>query len=78
MKIYCNDLCYLTIFACEMGGNILFVIFRSARGQNALRELLNPLVRDVIEDRNLQINTNPIEVYKAWVNQMECQTGKAR
>lgn len=43
-----------------------------------LRELLNPLVRGVIEDRSLQINTNPVEVYKQWVNQMETQTGKAR
>ncbi len=40
--------------------------------------MLNPLVKEVLEDRNLMINTNPVEVYKQWVNQMETQTGKAR
>ncbi|XP_025077670.1 ras GTPase-activating-like protein IQGAP1 isoform X2 [Pomacea canaliculata] len=49
---------------------------RNQRGQNALREMLNPLITTVIEDRGLRINTNPVEVYKAWVNQMESSTGK--
>ncbi|XP_048258787.1 ras GTPase-activating-like protein IQGAP1 isoform X2 [Haliotis rufescens] len=51
---------------------------RNQRGQNALREMLNPLITGVVEDKNLRINTNPIEVYKAWVNQTESETGKAR
>ncbi|CAH1797463.1 unnamed protein product [Owenia fusiformis] len=50
---------------------------RNTRGQNALRELLNPLVQSVVDNRNLRINTNPVEIYKTWVNQMETQTGKA-
>lgn len=50
---------------------------RNQRGQNALKDMLNPLITKVIEDRNLRINTNPVEVYKAWVNQMESSTGKA-
>ncbi|XP_061409785.1 ras GTPase-activating-like protein IQGAP1 isoform X1 [Lethenteron reissneri] len=50
---------------------------RGTRGQNALRQLLGPLVKEVIEDKALNINTNPVEVYKAWVNQMESQTGEA-
>jgi len=50
---------------------------RNQRGQNALKEMLNPLITGVIEDRNLRINTNPVEVYKAWVNQTESSTGKA-
>ncbi|KAH9500962.1 Ras GTPase-activating-like protein iqgap1 [Bulinus truncatus] len=50
---------------------------RNQRGQNALKEMLNPLITRVIEDRNLRINTNPVEVYKAWVNQTESSTGKA-
>ncbi|XP_070211492.1 ras GTPase-activating-like protein IQGAP1 isoform X2 [Littorina saxatilis] len=49
---------------------------RNQRGQNALREMLNPLITGVIEDRNLRINTNPVEVYKAWINQVESTTGK--
>ncbi|XP_013411467.1 ras GTPase-activating-like protein IQGAP1 [Lingula anatina] len=52
---------------------------RNARGYcSSLRELLNPLVTKVIEDRKLAINTNPTEVYKAWVNQMETETGETR
>lgn len=48
---------------------------RNQRGQNSLREMLNPLIIEVIEDKNLRINTNPVEVYKAWVNQTETSTG---
>ncbi|XP_067885598.1 ras GTPase-activating-like protein IQGAP2 isoform X2 [Heterodontus francisci] len=50
---------------------------RGARGQNALRQLLSPVVKEIMEDKTLTINTNPVEVYKAWVNQMEMQTGEA-
>ncbi|XP_076995508.1 ras GTPase-activating-like protein IQGAP2 isoform X2 [Tamandua tetradactyla] len=50
---------------------------RSARGQNALRQLLAPVVRDIVDDTSLVINTSPVEVYKAWVNQLETQTGEA-
>ena len=50
---------------------------RNTSGQSKLRDLLNPLVRGVIDDQSLLINTNPVEVYKAWVNQVETQTGKA-
>nr|KAI8756299.1 ras GTPase-activating-like protein IQGAP1 isoform X2 [Biomphalaria glabrata] len=50
---------------------------RNQRGQNALKEMLNPIITRVIEDRNLRINTNPVEVYKAWVNQTESSTGQA-
>jgi hypothetical protein len=52
--------------------------FRNQRGQNALKEMLQPLVMDVITDKNIRINTNPIEVYKVWVNQQESETGKTR
>ena len=53
-------------------------VFRNTRGQGSLRDLLNPLVKDVIDDKNLTINTNPIEVYKQWINQKETETGVAR
>ncbi|XP_076443787.1 ras GTPase-activating-like protein IQGAP1 isoform X2 [Babylonia areolata] len=49
---------------------------RNQRGQNALRDMLNPLITGVIQDRTLRINTNPVEVYKAWINQLESTTGK--
>lgn len=51
---------------------------RGARGHNALRQLLSPVVKDIIDDKNLGINTNPVDVYKAWVNQVESATGEAR
>lgn len=51
---------------------------RGARGQNTLRQLLAPVVKDIIDDKNLNINTNPVDIYKAWVNQVETATGEAR
>ncbi|XP_072290107.1 ras GTPase-activating-like protein IQGAP2 [Eucyclogobius newberryi] len=50
---------------------------RGARGHNTLRQLLAPVVKDLIEDKSLGINTNPVDVYKAWVNQLETATGEA-
>ncbi|XP_014450211.2 ras GTPase-activating-like protein IQGAP2 isoform X4 [Alligator mississippiensis] len=50
---------------------------RSARGQNTLRQLLAPVVKEIMDDKSLVINTSPVEVYKAWVNQLEMQTGEA-
>ncbi|XP_053444291.1 ras GTPase-activating-like protein IQGAP2 isoform X2 [Nycticebus coucang] len=50
---------------------------RGARGQNNLRQLLAPVVKEIINDKSLIINTNPVDVYKSWVNQLETQTGEA-
>lgn len=50
---------------------------RGARGHNTLRQLLAPVVKDIIEDKSLGINTSPVDVYKAWVNQLETATGEA-
>uniref|UniRef100_A0A3B3SIN3 IQ motif containing GTPase activating protein 2 n=1 Tax=Paramormyrops kingsleyae TaxID=1676925 RepID=A0A3B3SIN3_9TELE len=50
---------------------------RGARGQNALRQLLAPVVKEIIEDKSLGINTNPVDIYKSWVNQLETATGEA-
>lgn len=49
---------------------------RGVRGQNTLRQLLAPVVREIIDDTSLIINTNPVDVYKSWVNQLESQTGE--
>lgn len=51
---------------------------REARGHNALRQLLAPVVKDIIEDKTLGINTNPVDVYMTWVNQLETSTGQVR
>ncbi|KAF3695882.1 Ras GTPase-activating-like protein IQGAP1 p195 [Channa argus] len=50
---------------------------RGARGHNTLRQLLAPVVKEIIEDKSLGINTNPVDVYKAWVNHLETATGEA-
>lgn len=63
--------CIITVY-------FLFYLRRGNRGQSSLRELLQPLVEGVLNDKNLSINTNPLEVYKAWINQMESETGEAR
>nr|XP_010300132.1 PREDICTED: ras GTPase-activating-like protein IQGAP1 [Balearica regulorum gibbericeps] len=50
---------------------------RGARGQNALRQILGPVVKEIIDDKALNIKTDPVDIYKSWVNQMESQTGEA-
>ncbi|XP_043932308.1 ras GTPase-activating-like protein IQGAP1 [Protopterus annectens] len=50
---------------------------RGARGQNALRQILAPVVKEIMDDKTLNIKTDPVDIYKAWVNQMESQTGEA-
>ncbi|NXP48122.1 IQGA2 protein, partial [Heliornis fulica] len=50
---------------------------RGARGQNTLRQLLAPVVKEIMDDKSLIINTSPVDVYKSWVNQIEMQTGEA-
>ncbi len=32
--------------------------------------MLGPLINRVLEDKSLKINTNPVEIYKQWVNQV--------
>ncbi|XP_013918390.1 PREDICTED: ras GTPase-activating-like protein IQGAP1 [Thamnophis sirtalis] len=50
---------------------------RGARGQNALRQILAPVVKEIMEDKSLNIKMDPVDIYKSWVNQMESQTGEA-
>ncbi|EMP31324.1 Ras GTPase-activating-like protein IQGAP2 [Chelonia mydas] len=50
--------------------------YRNARGQNALRQILGGPVQEVLQDKTLSIRTNPVDIYKAWINQMESQSGQ--
>ena len=50
---------------------------RTGRGGYGLKELLGPLIKQVLDDTKLKINTNPVEVYKCWINQLESETGQA-
>ncbi|XP_023819826.1 ras GTPase-activating-like protein IQGAP3 isoform X3 [Oryzias latipes] len=49
--------------------------YRHAHGQNPLREVLGPALQDLLLDRTLSIRTDPVEVYKSWINQTETKTG---
>uniref|UniRef100_A0A8D0EIW1 Ras-GAP domain-containing protein n=1 Tax=Strix occidentalis caurina TaxID=311401 RepID=A0A8D0EIW1_STROC len=50
--------------------------YRNARGQNALRQILGGPVQEVLQDKTLNIRTNPVDIYKAWINQTESQSGQ--
>ena len=50
---------------------------RSGRGGYGLKDLLGPLIKQVLDDPKLKINTNPVEVYKSWINQQESESGQA-
>ena len=52
--------------------------YRNARGQNALRQILGGPVREILQDKSLSIRTNPVDIYKAWINQTESQSGQKR
>ncbi|XP_034466627.1 ras GTPase-activating-like protein IQGAP3 [Hippoglossus hippoglossus] len=54
---------------------MLVNFYRRAHGQNVLREALCPALQDVLQDRTLSIRTDPVDVYKTWINQTESQTG---
>lgn len=52
--------------------------YRNTRGQNALRQILGGPVQEVLQDKTLSIRTNPVDIYKAWINQTESQSGQKR
>ncbi|KAM3873707.1 ras GTPase-activating-like protein IQGAP3 [Diretmus argenteus] len=54
---------------------MLVSFYRNARGENALRGALGPALQDVLLDRSLSIRTDPLDIYKTWINQAESQTG---
>lgn len=48
---------------------------RTAHAQQSLKTILQPLIKSVVEDNTLKINTSPVEVYKYWVNELEVSSG---
>ncbi|XP_038624437.1 ras GTPase-activating-like protein IQGAP3 [Tachyglossus aculeatus] len=50
--------------------------YRRGPGTGALRAILEGPVRDVLRDPAPAVRTDPVDVYKAWVNRTEAQTGK--
>ena len=45
-------------------------------GRSSLQDLLGPLITQVLEDKDLHINISPVDIYKAWVNSIEFDSGK--
>lgn len=52
--------------------------YRNGRGLSALREILGKVIQDMLEDKLLNIHTDPVHLYKSWINQTEAQTGQRR
>ncbi|XP_061461823.1 ras GTPase-activating-like protein IQGAP3 isoform X2 [Rhineura floridana] len=50
--------------------------YRNARGQNALRQILEGPVQEVLQNKTLSIRTSPVDIYRGWINQMESQSGQ--
>lgn len=49
---------------------------RQLSGLNSLKTILGPLIEKIISDRDLNIETGPVEIYKAWRNETEMKTGQ--
>lgn len=49
---------------------------RQLSGLNSLETIIGPLVEMIIKDKDLNIETGPVEIYKAWRNEIEMTTGQ--
>lgn len=49
---------------------------RQLSGLNSLQTVVGPLVEKIINDKDLNIETGPVEIYKAWRNETEMKTGQ--
>ncbi|XP_033341426.2 ras GTPase-activating-like protein IQGAP1 [Megalopta genalis] len=49
---------------------------RQLNGQRALRQIVGPIIEKILADRALNIETNPVDIYKCWRNQLEMETGE--
>lgn len=49
---------------------------RQLSGLNSLQTIIGPLVDKIIKDKDLNIETGPVEIYKAWRNETEMKTGQ--
>ncbi|XP_041975421.1 ras GTPase-activating-like protein IQGAP1 isoform X2 [Aricia agestis] len=49
---------------------------RQLSGLNSLQTIIGPLVEKILKDKELNIETGPVEIYKAWRNETEMKTGQ--
>ncbi|XP_048514358.1 ras GTPase-activating-like protein IQGAP1 isoform X2 [Athalia rosae] len=50
---------------------------RQLNGQNSLRQIVGPIIEKVLADKSINIETNPVDIYKCWRNQLEMETGQS-
>nr|XP_050869767.1 ras GTPase-activating-like protein IQGAP1 isoform X2 [Vespula vulgaris] len=51
---------------------------RQLNGQRALRQIVGPIIEKILSDKTLSIETNPVDIYKCWRNQLEMETGETQ
>lgn len=56
---------------------IRLVVQFTRKDNNLLPDLLGPVVQEVMSNEEMQLHTSPVDVYKAWINKMESETGEA-
>ncbi|XP_023246515.1 ras GTPase-activating-like protein IQGAP1 [Copidosoma floridanum] len=49
---------------------------RQLHGQRSLRDILGPIINKILADKTIMIETNPVDIYKSWRNQLEMETGE--
>ncbi|KAK8174835.1 putative ras GTPase activating protein [Phyllosticta citribraziliensis] len=49
---------------------------RSPRDRRFLRDLLNPLIMEIMENQNLDLESDPIQIYRSAINNEELRTGR--
>ncbi|XP_011877026.1 PREDICTED: ras GTPase-activating-like protein IQGAP1 [Vollenhovia emeryi] len=51
--------------------------YKKYNGQASLKQIVGPLIEKVLEERDLCIETNPVDIYKLWRNQLEMECGQS-
>ncbi|XP_071553686.1 ras GTPase-activating-like protein IQGAP1 [Temnothorax nylanderi] len=46
-------------------------------GQASLKQIVGSLIEKVLEEKDLCIETNPVDIYKLWRNQLEMECGQS-
>ncbi|XP_058789628.1 ras GTPase-activating-like protein IQGAP1 isoform X2 [Phymastichus coffea] len=50
---------------------------KQVNGSRSLREILGPTIEKILNDKSISIETNPVDIYKCWRNQLEMEKGEA-
>ncbi|KAK8240224.1 ras GTPase-activating protein family IQGAP [Phyllosticta capitalensis] len=49
---------------------------RSSRDRKYLRDLLNPLIMEIMENQDLDLESDPLQIYRSAINNEELRTGR--